>query len=112
MKLKHSEQNGITIIEMKGNVLGGPDASTLNDQLHQFIDQNKKNVVVDLGEVTFMNSSGLGMLIGGLTTMKNANGDLKLARPNERVEGLLTITKLFTVFECFDTVEDAVASYQ
>ena len=111
MKLKHREEGGVVIVEMKGNVLGGPDASTLNEQLHAFIDDGKLRIVVDLGEVTFMNSSGLGMLIGGLTTMKNGGGDLKLARPNDRVQGLLTITKLFTVFECFDTLDAAVASY-
>lgn len=111
MKFKAREEKDIVVIEMKGNILGGPDASTLNEQLHQYIDTGKKNIVVDLGQVTFMNSSGLGMLIGGLTTMKNAGGDLKLARPNERVEGLLTITKLFTVFQCFDSVEEAIASF-
>lgn len=111
MKLKHHEQNDVIIIEMKGNVLGGPDASILNDQLHQCIDEGKKKIVVDLGEVTFINSSGLGMLIGGLTTMKNSGGNLKLARPNERVQGLLAITKLITVFECFDTIDGAVQSF-
>lgn len=111
MKFKTIEQNGVVIIELKGNVLGGPDASSLNDQLHQLIDAAKKKIVVDLGEVTFMNSSGLGMLIGGLTTLRNAGGDLRLARPNDRVEGLLTITKLFTVFQTYDSLEKAVASF-
>jgi anti-sigma B factor antagonist len=111
MKFKSREEQGVIIIELKGNILGGPDASTLNEQLHQFIDAGKKKIVVDLGQVTFMNSSGLGMLIGGLTTMKNAGGDMRLARPNERVENLLTITKLFTVFQCFGSIEAAVASF-
>jgi anti-sigma B factor antagonist len=51
------------------------------------------------------------MLIGGLTTMRNSGGDLRLARPNDRVEGLLTITKLFTVFQTYDTLEKAIASF-
>lgn len=111
MKFKTSEEKNVIVVELKGNILGGPDAATLNDQLHQLIDEGKKHVVVDLGQVTFMNSSGLGMLIGGLTTMRNAGGDLRLARPNDRVEGLLTITKLFTVFQTFDSIDAAVASY-
>ena len=58
-----------------------------------------------------MNSSGLGILIGGLTTMRNNGGDLKLAAPAEKVQNLLIVTKLITIFESFDTAEEAVASF-
>jgi anti-sigma B factor antagonist len=75
------------------------------------LDEGKSNIIVDLGDVKFMNSSGLGMLIGGLTTMKKANGSLKLARVTEKIESLLIITKLVTIFEFYDTVEEAVNSF-
>lgn len=112
MKSKSKQVDGVTIFELKGNVMGGPDASTLNDQLHKLIESGKKKVVIDLKEVNFMNSSGLGMLIGGLTTMKNAGGDLKIANASEKIESLLMITKLITVFEHFDTVKKAVESFK
>ncbi|NIT60730.1 MAG: STAS domain-containing protein, partial [Aliifodinibius sp.] len=64
--------------------------------LHELIDNDKTNVVVDLGKVKFMNSSGLGMLIGALTTMKKAGGDLRIANPTDKIESLLIITKLIT----------------
>ncbi|HEY4643718.1 MAG TPA: STAS domain-containing protein [Bacteroidota bacterium] len=112
MKSKSKEVDGVTVIELKGNVMGGPDASTLNDQLHKLTESGKKKVVIDLKEVNFMNSSGLGMLIGGLTTMKNAGGDLKIANASEKIESLLMITKLITVFEHFDTVKNAVKSFK
>jgi len=68
--------------------------------------------VVDLGEVKFMNSSGLGMLIGALTTVRNAGGNLKLARASDKIEQLLVVTKLVTVFEHFDAVDEALASFK
>ena len=112
MKFKSKDIDGVTVIELKGNVMGGPDASSLNEQLHKLIEAGKKKVVIDLKEVKFMNSSGLGMLIGGLTTMKNASGELKIANASEKIESLLIITKLITVFEHHDSVEKAVKSFK
>jgi anti-sigma B factor antagonist len=91
--------------------MGGPDAGAVKERLHQLIDEGKKKVVVDLSGVSWMNSSGLGILIGGLTTMRNAGGDLKLAGTTDKVQNLLMVTKLITIFESYDTIEEAVASY-
>jgi anti-sigma B factor antagonist len=112
MKLTYREQNGVVILEPKGKIMGGPDATLLHDQLHEFIDQSKKKVVIDLGKVDWMNSTGLGILISGLTTLRNNGGELKLANVTEKIQSLLTITKLITVFECFDSVEEAVKSFK
>lgn len=112
MKFKTKEVKGVTLIELKGNVMGGPDASSLNEELHKLIDAGKKNIVVDLDEVKFMNSSGLGMLIGALTTVRNGGGSLKLARASEKIENLLSVTKLITVFEHYKKVDEAVASFK
>jgi anti-sigma B factor antagonist len=111
MKLSTKEIDGITIVELDGNVLGGPDATALNDSLHKFIEKKKKKVVVDLSGVQTMNSSGLSMLINGLTAMRNAGGDLKIAAASKKIESLLIITKLTTVFELFPTVKKAVKSF-
>lgn len=112
MKITYSEAYNAVILELKGNVMGGPEAAELNTTLHKLLEEEKKNVVVDLASVKFMNSSGLGMLIGGLTTMKNGGGDLKLANATEKIQSLLIITKLITIFEHFDSVEAAVESYK
>ncbi len=111
MKIKTSEKYGAVVIELKGNVMGGDDTKDFNELLHKLVDEGKINVVIDLSEVKFMNSSGLGMLIGGLTTMKKANGTLKLARVTEKIESLLIITKLVTIFEFYETVDEAVNSF-
>jgi anti-sigma B factor antagonist len=112
MKLTSREVKDVVILEPKGKIMGGPDATLLHDQLHDFIDQNKKKVVIDLAKVDWMNSTGLGILISSLTTMRNNGGELKLANVTEKIQSLLTITRLITVFECFDTLDAAVASFE
>lgn len=112
MKFKTKEIKGITVIALDGNVMGGPDASALNDFLHKLISEEKNHVVVDLKAVDFINSSGLGMLIGGLTTMRHAGGDLKLARASKKIENLLEMTKLLKVFDLHTNVNNAIASFK
>lgn len=111
MNYKINERYNCVVIEFKGDVMGGPDTVKLNEQLHKLIDEGKKNVVVDLSKVKFMNSSGLGMLIGALTTMRNAGGDLRIANATDKIESLLMITKLITVFQHFKSVDEAAASF-
>jgi anti-sigma B factor antagonist len=110
MKTKVSERYGAVVIELKGNVMGGDDTRDFNELLHKLIDEGKKNIIVDLGGVKFMNSSGLGMLIGGLTTVKKAEGSFKLVSVTEKIESLLIITKLITIFETYENVDGAIAS--
>ncbi len=112
MNYKVDERYNSVIITLKGNIMGGPDGSKLHDTLHELKGQGKTNVIVDLSRVKFMNSSGLGMLISGMTTMRNAGGDLRLAKVADRIQSLLVITKLITVFKHFDSVEAAAASYE
>jgi anti-sigma B factor antagonist len=111
MKLSHQERDGIVILEPKGKILGGPDATLLKDQLQALIDAGKTKVVIDLAEVDYMNSTGLGILISTLTTLRRAGGELKLANVTEKIQSLLTITKLVTVFDDFETVDDAVLAF-
>jgi anti-sigma B factor antagonist len=112
MTVKEQEIGDVVVLELSGKIMGGPDASLLNDKLHELIDKSKMNVVADLNKVNWMNSSGLGILIGGLTTMRNNGGDLKLANVTDRIQSLLMITKLLTVFETHDTLDKAVSSFK
>jgi anti-sigma B factor antagonist len=111
MKMKVTERYEAIVIELKGNVLGGPEANEYSDTIKKFLSEGKKNIVIDLGEVKFMNSSGLGMLISGLTTVNKENGKLKLANVEEKIHSLLVITKLVTIFESYASVEEALASF-
>ncbi|MFA6540710.1 MAG: STAS domain-containing protein [Bacteroidota bacterium] len=111
MKFSTKELSGVVVIKMEGSMLGGPEASELNNSLHKLIDGKKKKIVVDLGDVSLMNSSGLGMLIGGVTTMRNSGGDLKIAAATEKVAQVFKITKINNVIELHETVKSAVESF-
>ena len=111
MNYNVDERYNVVVITLKGNVMGGPDGNKLHDTLRELKDEGKTNVVVDLSKTKFMNSSGLGMLISALTTMRNAGGDLRLASVADRIQSLLVITKLITVFKEYDTVDEAVESF-
>lgn len=112
MKYSIDERYNAVVLKLKGNVMGGPDGAKLHDQLRDLRDDGKKNVVVDLSRVKFMNSSGLGMLISGMTSMRNGGGDLRLANVADRIQSLLVITKLITVFKHYDNVEEAAKSFE
>lgn len=112
MKLSIEEQADVTVVKLSGEAVDFSDAALLHDKLHELVAKNKKQVVVDLSKVNLMNSRGLGMLISGYTTMKNNQGDLKLANITKRIENLLVVTKLVTVFECYDSIQEAVDSYK
>jgi anti-sigma B factor antagonist len=112
MKLSDRIQDGVVILEPKGKIMGGPDASLLHDTLYDFIKNEKRQVVIDLSQVDWMNSSGLGILIAGYTTLRNNDGMLKLANVTDKIQSLLVITKLRQVFEAYDSVDDAVKSFK
>ena len=111
MKAKVTEKYNAVIIELKGNVMGGPEAQEFSDLLKNMLLEGKKNIVIDLADTKFMNSSGLGMLISGYTTIKNSGGSLKLANATEKIESLLVITKLITIFEHYNSVDEAIKSF-
>ncbi len=111
MKFSTKEIAGCTVIKLEGNVLGGPDAAELNNSLHKLVEAKKKKIVIDLSDVPFMNSSGLGMLIGSVTTMRNAGGDLKLAGASAKIKNILSVTKLLNVFELYATAKEAAESF-
>lgn len=112
MKYDITEKYNCVILTFKGNLMGGPDVEQFRELLHGFIEKDKKNVIADLGKVKFMNSSGLGILIGGLTTMKNAGGELVICQADKKIESLLVVTQLINVFNHFRSVDDAVKHFE
>jgi len=108
MSVESFEKDGITIVNLSGKIMGGPEAGEINDRIHQMIDAGKLKLIINLKNVDWMNSSGLGILIGAITTLKNNGGKLGLINLSDRVVNLLKITKLDTVFPVFSTLEEAI----
>jgi anti-sigma B factor antagonist len=111
MQISLSEQGPVTVATLDGDALGGPDGSALHDALHSCPGGLPAHVVVDLSAVRHMNSSGLGMLIGSLTSVRQAGGDLRLAGASARIQTLLQVTRLLDLFQTFETADEAVASF-
>ena len=103
--------NGISIIRLEGDVMGGPEATKLNEEINRMLDAGSLRVIIDLSEVNRMNSSGLGILINALKTYEQNGGELKLCGPTPLVHNLLKITRLTNVFEVYDTEDAAINSF-
>ena len=90
---------------------GGPDAELFDETLKTLIHEDCRNIVVSLERVKWVNSTGLGILISGYTTLRKSGGELKLLKVSDRIESIFIVSKLFTVFESFENEVEAVQSF-
>ena len=111
VKVKISESGQVTIVGISGKLMGGAGADTFRNLIHQLIKSGKKRVLVDLANVKWVNSTGVGILITGYTTMRRNKGDLKLLNVSNKIQSILYVTKLNLIFECFDDEDEAIASF-
>lgn len=112
MQIKEKIENNIALLTLKGDFLGEPETTKVREKIHSLVGDEIKHVVLDLGGVNYVNSSGLGTLISVLTTMRNAGGDLRLARIGDKVQNLFVITQLIKVFDTYETIDQALSSYK
>ena len=112
MQIKEKIDQNVAVLSLKGDLLGEPDTTNLREKIHSLVSDNIKQTVIDLGGVNYMNSSGLGTLIAALTTVRNAGGDLRLARVEGKVQNLFVMTQLVKVFDTYETVDRALASFR
>lgn len=112
MPFSSREQYQAVVIGITGKFLGSIEGPAFKDEIERLRDAGKKRIVIDLSKADFMDSSGIGALIGALTTMRKAEGDVKLAGMKDRIKNLFLLTRLLgSVFDDYDTIEDAVASF-
>ena len=110
MKIKEKIEDHVAILTLSGKMMGGPETTALHDHIRGLLNDKINKVVIDLGDIRWMNSSGIGTLMACMTTLSNSEGKLVLARVSEKVNSLLIITQLIKVFETYETVERAVSS--
>ncbi len=103
--------DGIIVVDCAGRLIFGDETAALRDQVRALI-QDGSQIVLNLADVTYIDSGGLGTLVALYTTARNAGGAIKLARLTQRVGDLLQVTKLLTVFEVYNSEEEAVQSYR
>ncbi|MBM3726493.1 MAG: STAS domain-containing protein [Acidobacteria bacterium] len=111
LEIARREREGIAIIDVKGKLVVGETAGQLRETFKAFVDEGLRQAIVNLEQVEYIDSTGLGTLVICFTTMKKAGGTLKLQRLSRRNVELLLLTKLTTIFEIFDDEQDAVNSF-
>ena len=103
--------NGVTIVDLTGRVTLGDGSGALRETLHQLADSGRRQVLLNLAEVSHIDSSGIGLLVSSFATFNRLGGTLKLLNLSSRVKGLLVLTKLYTVFDVYDAESTAVRSF-
>jgi anti-sigma B factor antagonist len=112
LDVKERQAGDVTILDMSGAVRIGEGAVSLRDSIRQLADQGKKKVLLNLAGVKYMDSSGVGELIANYTTITRQGGQLKLLNLTDRIQNLLVITKLLTVFDSYDNEAEALKSFE
>jgi len=111
VKLNNRQVGDVTVVDVAGRITLGEGSSALREALRDLVSKDHKKILLNLGEVSYIDSSGIGELVSGFTTVTNAGGQLKLLGLNKRVKDLLQITKLYTVFDVHEDEAGAVRSF-
>jgi anti-sigma B factor antagonist len=111
MQIEERQVGEVMILDLKGKITLGEGDEVLKDKINSLILQNKKRILLNLADVPYIDSAGLGEIVRTYTTVSRQGGQLKLVNLTKRITDLLMITKLLTVFETFDVEQDALKSY-
>jgi anti-sigma B factor antagonist len=112
MKASNRQINGVTVVDMSGRITLGEGSVVLRDSIRDLVAKGQKKILLNLGNVTYIDSSGIGELVSAFTTVRNQGGELKLLNLTKKVHDLLQITKLYTVFDIKDDETAAVGSFK
>jgi len=112
MKVSNRQVDGIAVVDMSGRITLGEGSVVLRDTVRDLVTKGQKKILLNLGDVTYIDSSGIGELVSGFTSVRNQGGELKLLNLTKKVHDLLQITKLYTVFDVKDDEASAIASFK
>lgn len=112
MKASTRQVDGVTVVDLSGRITLGEGSVVLRDTVRELIGKGDKRILLNLGDVTYIDSSGIGELVSAFTTVRNQGGELKLLKLTKKVHDLLQITKLYTVFDVKDDEAVAIASFK
>ncbi|HST77394.1 MAG TPA: STAS domain-containing protein [Verrucomicrobiae bacterium] len=112
MKASSRQVNGVTVVDMMGRITLGEGSVVLRDTIRDLLGKGDKKILLNLGNVTYIDSSGIGELVSAFTSVRNQGGELKLLNLTKKVHDLLQITKLYTVFDIKDDETAAVGAFK
>jgi len=111
MNMKTRHVNGTTILDLSGRITLGEGSVTIRDEVRNVLATGSNKILLNLGDITYIDSSGIGELVSAFTSVKNGGGELKLLNLTKKVHDLLQITKLYTVFDVKDDEASAIAAF-
>jgi anti-sigma B factor antagonist len=111
-KMTTRQVGDVTVVDVEGRITLGEGATTFRDTVRDLANAGNKKLLLNLAEVSYIDSSGIGEMVSGFTSVTNQGGQVKLLNLTKRVKDLLQITKLYTVFEVFDNEEHGVRSFK
>jgi anti-sigma B factor antagonist len=111
MKIHQRSVGDVVVLDVEGKIMGGPEAEVFQDNVRSLLAGGTRKVLVNMADVHWINSSGLGMLIAAFTELQKSGGRLKLVNVPSRIESLLAVTKLSTIFESFRQEDEAIQSF-
>ncbi len=111
MKIKQSISGEVVILNLSGKIMGGPDHEKFMNEVKTLISEGHVDVLLDMGGVSWVNSTGLGILVSGYHTLKKNGGQLKICKVSDRIDNILNVTQLKLVFETFESLDEALASF-
>lgn len=111
MEIEQRPSGDVMILDLSGKLTIGSGDELLKDKIHSLIQQGHRNLLLNLAAVPYVDSAGLGAIVSSYTTVSREGGSLKLLGLTSRIEDLLAITKLLTVFDTYESESDAVASF-
>ena len=112
LNIKERQAGDVTILDMDGKITIGEGSVALRSAIRRLLEEGKKNILLNLGGVGYVDSSGIGELVSSFTTTNNQGGSLKLLNLTQKIQDLLGITKLLTVFDTFEDEQSALQSYK
>jgi anti-sigma B factor antagonist len=111
MDIKEKVVDGVSVLDLSGKIVLGEGDSQVRDRVKDLLADGQRRILLDLGNINYIDSAGLGALISSYTTTKREGGQLKLVNLTKRIQDLLSITKLITVFDTYDDEKEAIASF-
>ena len=111
MDIKERVVDGVSVLDLSGKIVLGEGDGQVRERIKDLLSDGQRKILLNLGDVTYIDSAGLGALISSYTTTKREGGSLKLMNLTKRIQDLLAITKLITVFDTYDSETEAVDSF-
>ena len=111
LKASSRDKDGVTVVDLSGRIVLGEGSDILRQALTDLVSRGRKKILLNLADVNYIDSSGLGALVSGYTSLTGQQGQLKLLNLTRKVHDLLQITKLLTVFEVYEDEDSAVRSF-